>query len=376
MRIHDPNFRTKADRLFKRAPFMMDLGVELETIEPGYAASRLQVMPRFLQQDRFIHAAVQAAMADHTAGAAGSTLVKPDETVLTIEYKINLLRPATGQVLRATSKVLRPGERITSVESDVFAIDSADVEQQTAKAIVTLAVVKLDESAGDGVESVSTREGYDRWAEIYDGEGNPLVALEEREIDSVLGDVRGLTIADLGCGTGRHIARLAERGARLVGVDFSEGMLAKAREKIASLEPRPELVLHDLRARLPLEDDSFDRVISALVLDHVENLAAFFSEMRRIAKPGALVVVTVMHPAMNLRGVEARFRDPKTGKKIVPKSAYHQIADYVTAATKVGLWIEVVREDVVDEPLAERLPRARKYLGWPMLLMMALRRPA
>jgi malonyl-CoA O-methyltransferase len=375
MKVRDPNYPKKIDEIFRKAAFMMDLGAEVERVEPGFCVSRLRVMPRFLQQDKFIHAAVQAALADHTAGGAGCTLVEPDETVLTIEYKINLLRPAIGQMLRANAKVIRPGQRITIVESDVFAIGAAGLEQQTAKAIVTLAVVKLNEGvAEEKVETVSTREGYDRWAEIYDGEDNPLVALEEREIDRVLGDVRGLAIVDLGCGTGRHTLRLAERGAHVTGIDFSSGMLEKAREKTAHLDVNPELVVHDISTRLPFEDASFDRVLSALVLDHIENLAGFFSEMQRIVKPRGRVVVTVMHPAMMLRGVEARFRDPRTGREIRPKSAGHQISDYVAAASAAGLRIELCKEHIVDEALAERLPRARKYLHWPMLLMMSLER--
>ena len=70
---------------------------------------------------------------------------------------------------------------------------------------------------------LSTQEGYDRWAEIYDAEQNPLISLEEPEVDRLLGDVAGLDIVDVGCGTGRHALRLAARGANVVGVDFSDG---------------------------------------------------------------------------------------------------------------------------------------------------------
>src|SRR5436309_7019436 len=76
-----------------------------------------------------------------------------------------------------------------------------------------------------------TREGYDRWAALYDADPNPLVALEEPWVDRLLGDVRGLSVLDLGCGTGRHALRLEAAGAVVHAIDFSEAMLDQARRK-------------------------------------------------------------------------------------------------------------------------------------------------
>src|SRR5206468_8057208 len=75
---------------------------------------------------------------------------------------------------------------------------------------------------------VPAREGYDRWAASYDTEGNPLLALEEPEVDRALGYVAERDLLDVGCGTGRHAIRLALAGARVTAIDFSEAMLAKA----------------------------------------------------------------------------------------------------------------------------------------------------
>ena len=108
---------------------------------------------------------------------------------------------------------------------------------------------------------LSTRDGYDRWAEIYDGEGNPLVALEEPEMDRHLGDLAGLEVLDVGCGTGRHALRLAAHGARVTAVDFSQGMLAKARAKPGA--ERVRFVEHDLTTRLPFDDREVARTALA-----------------------------------------------------------------------------------------------------------------
>src|SRR5437588_4055464 len=95
----------------------------------------------------------------------------------------------------------------------------------------------------------SVRGGYDRWAAVYDCDGNPLQGLEGPIVRAAVGDVRGLAVLDLGCGTGRHALWLAEAGARVTAVDFSDGMLAEARRKSGA--DRVQFVVHDLHRPLP-----------------------------------------------------------------------------------------------------------------------------
>lgn len=127
-------------RIFEQAPFIADLGVVLERVAPGECETSLRLEPRHLQQDGFAHAGVQATLADHTAGAAAATLVGPTEYVLTVEFKINLLRPAHGERLRCHATVLKPGSRIDVVESELWTEDGGD-SKLVAKAMVTLAVL-------------------------------------------------------------------------------------------------------------------------------------------------------------------------------------------------------------------------------------------
>jgi 2-polyprenyl-3-methyl-5-hydroxy-6-metoxy-1,4-benzoquinol methylase len=220
-------------------------------------------------------------------------------------------------------------------------------------------------------EEVPTRLGYARWAEVYDGEDNPLVLLEDVHIGPLLRGVAGLDVADIGCGTGRHALRLAAAGARVTAVDFSPAMLERARAK-----PGAEAITfisHDLAEPLPLASAAFDRVLCCLVADHVADLPNLFHELRRLCRPTGSVVFSAVHPAMLLRGVRARFLDPASGRRVYPLSYPHQIADYVMAAVRAGLDLDQMSEHAVDADLAARSPRAQRYLGWPLLLLMGLR---
>ncbi len=220
-------------------------------------------------------------------------------------------------------------------------------------------------------EKAAIQQGYDRWAEIYDQEQNPLIGLEEPVVREALGDVAGLEMLDLGCGTGRHALWLAAAGASVTAVDFSAGMMEKARAKPGA--ERVRFLVHDLHERLPFPDGAFDRVVSGLVLEHLRDLDAFFGEARRVLKPAGRAVVSGMHPAMFLRDVRARFHDPLTGEKVEPGSVEHGIGDYAMAAVRAGFSLEGIVEQAPDAAYAARCSRAAKYVGWPMLLVLSLR---
>ena len=216
------------------------------------------------------------------------------------------------------------------------------------------------------------RDGYDRWASVYDHDANPLPALEDPHVRDALGDVRGRDVLDLGCGTGRHTAWLAESGARVTAVDFSEEMLERARRKVSPRDVR--FIVHDLHEPLPLGDASFDAVVSGLVLEHLRDLERFFGEAHRVLRPQGRAVVSAMHPAMFLRDSRARFTDPDSGEVIAPGSLPHRLGDFVMAALNAGFALHRVGEHAPDAEFVGRYPRAERYLGWPMLVVLAMRK--
>jgi uncharacterized protein (TIGR00369 family) len=113
---------------------------QAEKIERGYFQSRVVIQDHHRQQDGFIHAGVMATMADHTAGYAAFTTVPEDFQILTIEFKVNFLRPAHANELVCRSRVIREGAQIIISESEVFDRRERS-ETLVAKALVTLMAV-------------------------------------------------------------------------------------------------------------------------------------------------------------------------------------------------------------------------------------------
>lgn len=122
-------------------PFLRLLGVEAVSIEAGRVVSRVVIREELHQQNGYVHAGVLGTLADHTAGAAAGTLLGEDRMPLTAEYKVNLLRPATGVALVCEATVLKAGRVLTVAESEVFAEDEHGGRKLVAKATVTLSIV-------------------------------------------------------------------------------------------------------------------------------------------------------------------------------------------------------------------------------------------
>lgn len=127
-------------RLFRTAPFIAELGLELESIGAGECVTVLDLQPRHLQQHGFVHAGVLATMADHTAGAAAFTLATDGCRVVTAEFKISMLRAAQGEKLVCRATVLKSGRQFSFVESEVSCV-AAGESRPVAKASATMAIL-------------------------------------------------------------------------------------------------------------------------------------------------------------------------------------------------------------------------------------------
>lgn len=122
MHAPDPDYKHVVERGFREAAFLNDIGITLVDCGPGWCESTLRIAPRHLQHTGVIHAGVQSTLADHTAGGAAMTVTPADGVILTVEFKMQLLRAALGDSLWCRAQILKPGKAFHVVESEVYAV--------------------------------------------------------------------------------------------------------------------------------------------------------------------------------------------------------------------------------------------------------------
>ncbi|MHA1990890.1 MAG: PaaI family thioesterase [Candidatus Hodarchaeales archaeon] len=133
----DREYKEKVIDSFERQTFMKHLGAELVKVKPGYCEIHLDYRDELTQQHRYFHGGVIGTLADNAGGYAAFTLTPKDSTVLSIEYKINLLNPGDGEKLIARGKVLKSGKQLTVCEANVFVVKD-ESEKLCATALVTI----------------------------------------------------------------------------------------------------------------------------------------------------------------------------------------------------------------------------------------------
>jgi uncharacterized protein (TIGR00369 family) len=118
----DPGFAQRVRASFGRQTIMELLGARMTRVEPGEVEIELPFRADLCQQHGFFHAGVTSTIADSAGGYAAFTLFPADASVLTVEFKVNLLAPADGERLRALGRVVKPGRTLTVTEVEVFAV--------------------------------------------------------------------------------------------------------------------------------------------------------------------------------------------------------------------------------------------------------------
>lgn len=142
MTIEQSTIEARVQAGFSRANFIADLGIRPTACGAGWVEAELSILPRHFQQGGFVHAGVQTTLADHCAGAAAATTLAEGFSVLSVEFKLNLLRPALCETLLCRAEVLKSGKQICVAESEVFALKNGE-KRLFSKATVTLAVLPV-----------------------------------------------------------------------------------------------------------------------------------------------------------------------------------------------------------------------------------------
>ena len=133
----DPGWEARCRESFARQEFMRMIGGELSEIAPGRCVVSLPMRPQLTQQRGFLHGGVTAALADTAAGFAAYSLMPAGSSPLTVEFKINLMAPAIGELFLARAEVVRPGRTLIVVETEIAARAGA-TEKPIAKMLATM----------------------------------------------------------------------------------------------------------------------------------------------------------------------------------------------------------------------------------------------
>ena len=136
----NPDFEARVRGSFARQNARGLIGARMTRVEPGRVEIELPVRDDLGQQHGFVHGGIVGMIADSAGGYAAFTLMPADASVLTVEYKVNMLAPAEGDLLVARAEVLKPGRSLSVVRADVWA-RRGDEETRVAAMQQTLMVM-------------------------------------------------------------------------------------------------------------------------------------------------------------------------------------------------------------------------------------------
>lgn len=198
---------------------------------------------------------------------------------------------------------------------------------------------------------MNVRQAYNSWSETYDSVENKTRDIEARALrQSVSGE--NLEILEIGCGTGKNTEFLQTKARKLIGADFSEEMLEKAKAKIAS--ETVEFRRMDLRENWGFAENSFDLITCSLALEHIENIDFVFSEAARVLRGGGKFYFGELHPFKQYLGTKARF---ETGAGVFELECFvHHVSEFFAAA-KNNNFAVIELEEWFDDDDKSQIPR-------------------
>jgi len=181
---------------------------------------------------------------------------------------------------------------------------------------------------------------YNEWSRIYDTNENRTRDLDQKVTCETLAEQHFNSILELGCGTGKNTAFLVQIGNLVHALDFSQGMIEKAKEKVKAANIRFSMA--DLTKRWPCEDSVYDLITCNLVLEHIKNLSHIFSEAARVLQPHGRFLINELHPFKQYQGTQARFES--NAETVEVEAFLHHISDFTNAAETHGLKLERLNE--------------------------------
>ncbi len=187
---------------------------------------------------------------------------------------------------------------------------------------------------------MSIQSAYDSWSSTYDHDRNLTRDLDQITTRNTLVNLKFKNVLELGCGTGKNTQLLTAISEDVQALDFSEGMIEQARQKITATNV--EFSVADLTQAWPTRNDSHDLIACNLVLEHIEDLSHIFSEAFRSLQKGGRFYISELHPFRQYQGGKARFQ---SGEKVTEVHAYvHHVSEFLQSAATNNLSLECFNE--------------------------------
>jgi ubiquinone/menaquinone biosynthesis C-methylase UbiE len=201
---------------------------------------------------------------------------------------------------------------------------------------------------------VNNQKLYNSWSATYNQVTNRTRDLEAKAIRSILANENDIDILELGCGTGKNTVWLATKAKRLIAFDFSQQMMAKAKQLIP--QTHVQFIHKDITQSWAIPSETVDLITCSLVLEHIADLKSIFLQAQQVLRPGGIFYMGELHPIKQYLGSKARF-ETNNGTQVLDCYTHH-ITDYTKAAASCNLQLtaiheffdEVTENDTVDIP--------------------------
>ncbi|RMD93203.1 MAG: class I SAM-dependent methyltransferase [Calditrichaeota bacterium] len=187
---------------------------------------------------------------------------------------------------------------------------------------------------------MSIQEAYNNWSKTYDSDENLTRDLDKVVTENTLANLQFKSILEIGCGTGKNTPFLCQIGKKVHAIDFSEGMIKIAKEKLKF--SNVTFSVADITEQWPCYDRSTDLIVCNLVLEHIEGLSFIFSEAFRALVEGGWFFLCELHPYRQYQGTQANFQRNQGTTQI--HTFVHHISEFLDAAENNGLILKELKE--------------------------------
>jgi ubiquinone/menaquinone biosynthesis C-methylase UbiE len=200
---------------------------------------------------------------------------------------------------------------------------------------------------------MKVKEAYTIWAEQYDTNENKTRDMEAISLRKTLSNIDFASCLEIGCGTGKNTEWLILKADKILAVDLSNEMLAKAKAKVQS--DKVEFIQADINNKWDFAGNrQFDLATFSLVFEHIEDLDRVFKKLSKVVKDNGYVYIGELHPFKQYNGTKARF-ETEHGLEIVT-CFNHNISDFTNAAKHYGFTV-VALDEFFDNNDSTNIPR-------------------